>query len=346
METRTSMNKKTNVSAKLKTIAAFIIVVIINQSIYSQDFNWLSYENYTQSFVAEMHSPLIKLEIIKMNKFHSHYYINNSHERPFMESQVGIMLPVFSYEKKYESGNLNIALTTPLSILTLVDMFENTTAPLINSDYRYGVSSTLIFSPKKIKSFIKNYHITLVPIVHECTHIGDEYALHGYAQIPDFARINLSYEVWQIFAGINRLHDEKSINISAEIGYQRLMPYKVGYYAIDPLEVKDQDIILSNNRDKWIFRAEYYHPLNFNKERSGIIISSTEISRDTKFGYSLFNTETRAWSMNFYFGFRIPIKNTHKQFGIYYRYYRGIIPYGQLRDENGFVLNGISFIIN
>lgn len=324
-----------------------LILILLGNPVHSQNFSWFSYDRNNQSFIAEMHSSLSKLEIVKMNKLHPFYYKSNVSERKFIEIQTGFKLPVLSVENNSENLRIKASISMPISILTLVDMFESETAPIINNDYRFGLQMVFLFSPKNSNnSFIKHYHLTLVPLFHESTHIGDEFALHGYSQIPNFTRINVSYEAWQIFAGVNRQRDNQKRNLSAEIGYQRLMPYKTGYYNIDTFEVKGTKILPSKQRDLWIFRAEYCHPLKVKNERVNELIASTEIRRETKFGYTLDGPEKRAWSFNLYLGYRIPIRNTQRQFGIYYRHYRGIVPYGQLRDENGFVLNGITMIIN
>lgn len=324
-----------------------LILVLFHKPVFSQNFNWFSYERNNQPYIAEMHSPSVKLELVNINKFHPFYYKNNPDERPFIEVQMGYQLPVLTYEKQGEQGRFQVSFYTPVSVLTLVDMFESVTAPVINNDYRFGANILFLFAPEKSKNgFVKNYHIRLVPMFHESTHIGDEFALHGYEQIPDFSRINVSYEAWQIIAGINRYRNDQKNNLSAEIGYQRLMPYKEGYYNIDSLEVKGGDITLSESRDLWFARAEYYHSLKSENGTSTELVASTEVRRETKFGYTLDDPEKRVWSMNFYLGCRFPIKNSQKQFGMYYRYYRGIVPYGQFRDANGFVLHGISLIVN
>jgi hypothetical protein len=325
-----------------------LILFLINNSLYSQNYNWFSYDTNNQSYIAEMHSSLLRMELVKWNKLHPFYYKSNATERPFIEVQTGFKLPIFSIENSFEHFDIKASISTPVSILTLVDMFESETAPVINNDYRFGVQMLFLFTPQNTNnSYFKNYHITLVPIFHESTHIGDEFALHGYSQIPNFSRINVSYEAWQIFAGVNRQHNDKNKrNLSAEIGYQRLMPYKVGYYDIDTFEVKGYNIIPSEKRDLWIFRTEYCHHLKLKNNTESELIASIEARREIRFGYTLNEPEKRVWSFNLYLGYRIPIKNTQKQLGIYYRYYRGIVPYGQLRNEDGFALNGISLVIN
>jgi len=326
---------------------AFIVLMAINTTVVGQKLEWFSYHNFSQPFIAEMYSSLIKMETVSLNKLHPLYYKSDASARPFIEVQTGYQLPVFLYAREHTLGNLKIALSTPVSILTMVDLFESETAPVINTDYRFGIQASFLFTPAGARnSFIRNYHVTLVPIFHESTHLGDEFVIHGYNRVPDFVRINVSYEAWQAIIGINRLHDNRKRNLSAEIGYQRLMPFQDGYYNVDSFEVQGVHILPSQSRDLWFFRSEYVHPVGRNKGRAGEVVFSTEIRREPRFGYTAENPERPAWSGNVYIGYRVAVLNTPKRIGIYYRHYRGIVPYGQLRDQDGFVLHGVSLILN
>lgn len=340
--TKQLINKK----VVLRHILLVLVILPNGNTVSCQDFKWFSYEGYSQPFIAEMQAPLIKMELTKMNKLHSYYYNKNAAERPFIETQTGFQIPVFSVEKLTPRGAINIAAFSPIGILTLTDMFEDVTAPVINNDYRFGVKTIIMYTPQNKNGLFKNYYFTIVPMFHESTHLGDEFSLHGYNQIPDFARINVSYEAWQFFAGLNRPHEDQNRNLNIEIGYQRLMPYKAGYYNVDSLEVKGVSITPSKTRDLWFFRAEYYHALSYNNQKAGEFVLSSELRRDIKYGYTIDDPEKRTWSLNTYLGYRIPVKNTVRRIGIYYRHYRGIVPYGQLRDREGFVLNGLSLVIN
>ena len=335
------------ISFSKHTFGILSFLMLIQNPVFSQHTGWFAHDNFSRPFISEMYSSLTKMEAVKLNKLHPFYYISNATIRPFIEIQTGFQLPVFLHTKDHTIGNLKISVNAPVSITTLVDLFENKTAPVIDNDYRFGVQATFLLSPEnQVNRFIRNYHLALVPIFHESTHIGDEFALHGFEQIPNFARINVSYEAWQVIAGINRLREPQKRNLSAEIGYQRLMPFQSGYYNVDDFEVKGVPISPSQQRDLWFFRAEYTHPQRFGNGRTSEYIASTEIRRETKFGYTADNPEKRAWSVNTYLGFRVPIKNTPTWVGIYFRHYQGVVPYGQLRDKDGFMLNGISIVVN
>lgn len=339
----TIMNNNKLLKSKNLIVLSFLIVLML-QKVHSQNAVWFYQENFTKPFTSEMRSPAVRMELVKLNQMHPFYYLSDASKRIFVEVQTGVQLPILTFDKTFTSSNLKIAICTPVSIVTLVDMFESETAAVINNDYRFGISTFLLYTPAIQTQLIRNYHLTLVPMFHESTHIGDEFALHGYLTTPHFSRINVSYEAWQIFAGINRNPDELKQNLALEIGYQRLMPYKAGYYNIDSLEINGQEVLPSNNRSLWLFRAQYSYPFSIVKSNVTLTCSA-ELCRDFKYGYSIAEPGKNSWSLNSYVGIRVPIKNSQKHIGIYYRYYQGVMPYGQLRDKNGLRLNGISIAI-
>ncbi len=330
----------------MKNLLCVLFLLFVFKNIHSQKFEWWSASQFEKSYISEMYSPLSRLEIATINRLHPTYYKENPETRAFNEVQTGLQIPVFQYFQNRPSGDLKIGFSIPISALLLIDMFESVTAPLINNDYRFGGKITALYSPYSMQDhFIKNFCLTIVPLFHESSHIGDEYALHGYNTLPGFKRINLSYEAWQLFFGINRPDSLAGPLLSAEIGYQRLMPYKEGYYNADSLEVKGIDILPSQNRDLWLMRMNYQQPVRSVRESGGQIVVSAETRRETKMGYIPENPERIVWSFNSYAGYRIPKKNSRHNIGIYFRHYRGLVPYGQLRDKANFRLNAISLVI-
>ncbi len=327
------------------TLCIFFLLFVFSNT-YSQKFEWWSASKFEKPFISEMYSPLFKIELNSINRLHPTYYKESPESRPFNELQTGIQIPVLQYRQSRQSGNLKIGFSIPLSALMLIDMYESITAPLINNDYRFGGKITALYSPYSMQDrFIRNFCLTLVPLFHESSHIGDEYALHGYNTLPDFKRINLSYEAWQLFLGVNRPDSLAGRLLSAEIGYQRLMPWKEGYYNPDSLEVKGIEILPSQNRDLWLMRMNYQQPLRQDNKSGGQIVISFETRRETKLGYTSGNPEEKVWSFNGYAGYRIPKKNSRNHIGIYFRHYRGLVPYGQLRDKANFRLTGLSVVI-
>lgn len=276
-----------------RTLFCFFLLFVF-KNIHSQKFEWWSVSQFEKSYISEMYSPLFKIELTSINRLHPTYYKEYPEDRPFNELQTGFQIPVLKYRQSNQSGDLKIGFSIPISALLLIDMFESVTAPLINNDYRFGGKITVLYSPYSMQEgFVRNFCLTLVPLFHESSHIGDEYALHGYNTLPDFKRINLSYEAWQLFLGVNRPDSLAGTVFSTEIGYQRLMSWKEGYYNTDSLEVKGIDVLPSQNRDLWLMRMNYQQPVKSGIKSGGQIVISVETRRETKLGYTTHNPERK-----------------------------------------------------
>jgi hypothetical protein len=312
----------------------------------AQSFAWWEKSKISAPALADMYSGLSKVELVKTQKVHPQYYKGEFIDRPLNELQTGFGLPIFSSQKNISGGLLKTALDMQVAAVLLIDMYEEETAPVINNDYRFGPAFNAVYYPAAWeRAFVKNISMRFLPVLHESTHIGDEYALHGYSNVPDFMRINVSYEVWQLFLGINSPDTLSGSLLSAEIGYQRLLPHKAGFYNVDTFEVGGLDVKPSSERDIWLFRLNAQKETEFMKKRKGRILFSSELRNEIKFGYTMLNPERRVWSLNTVTGFSFDAGSIHRRMGFYLRYYYGLNPYGQLRDEYNFQLFGAGIFI-
>lgn len=328
--------------------ALLLLSTTISQQTQAQtELHWFRHSRAAQPYIAEMYSTLPKIEMVKMNKFHPFYLRDTPADRFSVESQAGFQLPFLTIKKENRSGTFSATALSVTSVNTLIDTMEPETAPVVNNDYRLGAKLFITFTPKNSHGFFKNYHITLLPILHESTHIGDEFAIHTINRLDDFMRVNIGYEVCQLFVGFNRDYDIRQPNLSAEIGYQRLLPGESGFYKTNNTEeLQGHTITPSKRRNGWFLRGEYSQPLSQKSTHKASFVLSTEIRRDIKFGYTPQNPESGTWIGNLYAGLRLPIINTGYHVGIYLRHYRGVIPYGQMRDVDGFYMTGLSVVVN
>ena len=120
-------------------------------------------------------------------------------------------------------------------------MFEEKTAPVINTDYWFGTEIKII---KRLPEnrYIKNIGFNMLPLFHESTHLGDEFSLHGYYEIPDFKRVNISYEAWKFSVILNDPDTLSGNVLSVKAGIQNHWTIKDGYYFTDSLEVKGAEV--------------------------------------------------------------------------------------------------------
>ena len=286
-----------------KLIKLFVIL-LFSLNLNAQNSSFFKPVSYGNAFVSDMRSPITKLQIGSINKLDGNYYLNDVSKRLFVEAHFGYEIPFFEYQK----NDFAVWAGMPGGAVTLVDMFEETTAPVINTDYWFGTKIKMIkrFSGK---GYLKNIALTVLPLFHESTHIGDEFALHGYREISDFKRINVSYEAWK-FSVILNDPDTLSGNIfSVKAGIQSLWTLKDGYYFADSSEVKGAEIPRSNKTFEWYFTVNYKRTKGFLCSEKMINILSAELSSRPQFSYETGIPERRIGSYNVYLGWEYKISD-------------------------------------
>jgi len=291
-------------------------------------------------FLAEMRSPVFKGELAFLNKLDQSYYVGDISGRPLMEIHLGTRLPVYALVN--ERKRIGFFAGGFIGNVLLIDMFEETTAPVINTDYFFGLQAGIL---KYLDHpYIKNIGLSLVPVFHESTHLGDEFSLHGYQEIPGFKRINVSYEAWEIAAVINDPGNLETNLLSAKAGFHRLWNSDRGYYGTDSLETKGKEVPVS------VKNYAYYLQLNLQRTE-GLLCSekwmqviSAEVSNRLKFSYEPGSPEKRTWNFNFYLGWKYLVQGSGRNIGFFVRYYRGINPHGQFRNTDGYQYVALSIL--
>jgi hypothetical protein len=241
---------------------------------------------------------------------------------------LGIDLPLLLVEKpKYKW-----AMSAPVSIHMVWAPFEPNTSPIINNDYRFGLSFTGITYLNN--DYVKNMSFKLTPFAHESTHLGDELTMYGIEHIDNFFRVNVSYEYYELGLTLNDPDTLSGNLLSFKAGFMGLIRPHVGYYTYTPSEIGDTVLYPSK---RW---AEFYFELNYRKTE-GVMTSETwhpsfsfELRNRVKYEYGNPEKAERVWCFNGYVGYDyIPRKSGNiKSVGHYLRYYSGLNPHGQFRN--------------
>lgn len=281
---------------------------------------------FYKPFVSEISSTLNNLSI---GKTYSNGLDGVDYKKAIVnEVHLGMDLPILYVEK----SNFDWAISFPVSIHMVWAPFEENTSPIINNDYRFGLSFT--GSTQLDNEYIKNLSFKITPFAHESTHLGDEITIFGVQNDEDFFRVNVSYEYYELGLTLNdpELLDENTL--SCRVGFMGLLRPKVGYYTLFDHEIGNNTLYTSQ---RW---AEYYLQLNY-KKTTGFLTNdrwrpnlSIEFRNRIKYDYMVDAKEDRVWCINAYVGYDyVPKKaNTIKTVGHYIRHYNGINPHGQLRN--------------
>ena len=322
-------------------LAAFLMVLAWSPGRGQVASHYFFKDSYIlKPFLSEIRSTAIKAELARLNKLDENYYVSDYASRPFIEVHLGTELPVYYLSNRQK--NFKFSASGYMGNILLIDMFEEITAPVINTDYFFGLKAAAIQYIDH--PYIRNIGFKLVPVFHESTHVGDEFSIHGYHDLPTFRRVNVSYEAWEIAAVINDPDTMRTNLLSVKAGLHGLWNPANGYYATDSIETKNQPAPTSEKN------YEYYMQLNWQRTR-GILCSdrwmnvlSAEANNRLKFSYDEAVPEKRSWNINLYIGWKYMARKSGHNLGIFFRYYAGIIPYGQFRNTGGYRYAGLSIV--
>jgi len=291
-------------------------------------------------FLSEIRSTAMKAELAWLNKLDDNYYISDYTTRPFIEVHLGTELPVYYLVNRQK--NFKFSTCAYLGNILLIDMFEQTTSPVINTDYFFGLKASALKYTNH--PTIRNIGLKLVPVFHESTHLGDEFSIHGYHDLPGFRRVNVSYEAWEIAAVINDPDTIQSNLVSAKVGFHGLWNPSHGYYSTNDLETKNSLAPPSQKNYEYYFQLNLQRTRGFLCSRRWMNILSVEANNRLKFSYDEAIEETRSWNMNLYIGWKYISQKSGHNLGFFFRYYTGIIPNGQFRNTGGYRYAALSLV--
>jgi hypothetical protein len=312
--------------------------------VFGQDSEYFFFKrsNILKPFLSEVRSTTVKVEIAYLNKLDNNYYVSDFSRRPFFEVHLGADLPLLYLVN--QKKKIKFSTSGYIGNVLLIDMFEKNTSPIINTDYFFGFQTGII---KYVDyKHIKNLGLKLVPVFHESTHIGDEFSLHGYNNISDFRRVNVSYEAWEIAVVINDPDTIKTNLFSSKVGFHRLWNNAKGYYTSDSLETKGITVPASKKNYEFYLQMNLQRTKGFLCSERWMQVISAEVNNRLKFSYDINVPEKRTWNLNTYFGWKYQSRDSGSNIGFYVRYYNGIIPNGQLRNTGGYQYFGLSIIYN
>ena len=218
----------------------------------------------------------------------------------------------------------------------MVEDFKDDSAPIINTDYRFAVSL------KYLRGLGNGWGMgfKVEPVGHESTHLGDEFTLAASKNDPDFFRINVSYEYWDVAWYAQKETDRGTWRFQA--GVIGLWGDN-GFYTFDFSETGGREVTPSNrslepyfdverlSRTGWLGGWNWFLSLDV---RSRIVFDYFRADPDIK--------EDRQLTSNLMIGLR----DIGRDVGIidfFVRLYHGVNRNGQFRSERGYFLLGIGF---
>jgi hypothetical protein len=257
------------------------------------------------------------------------------------------------------AGRWGLGLWVAVSFHVLEELGKDPSNPIINTDYRFSLA-TLKYRRILRASGVQNAHYLDLKADlwhHESTHLGDEFVIGAQKVDPSFERINVSYEFWDVAASYERRTpsgDDASMRYVIRGGLLGVWPYAHGYYSDHTLAVDSRRIPRSKRNLEPYAQFEWWAPHRLrtgsDQARQWAPFVSVDARYKTVYDYHKLSddqSEDKQWSLNLMAGIRTAAEGSLLSIkDVYVRYYRGVNPHGQLRNQPDFTTFGVGVNFN
>ena len=257
-------------------------------------------------------------------------------------------------DKWWYKGNWGVGFWIPISFHMIED-FKDDSAPIVNTDYRFS----FMFKGQYAFAKSKQFGVRL-QVGHESTHLGDEFTIAAQDSSPDFMRVNVSYEYWELGLSFDwrrsrgSSRDPKYDTFSLRLGVIGLWNPDIcsldsrnpdkGFYSDTLMFPEGQTVSPSRrNREAMIgFEHISHHTVTNKCGGQWKPFFSVELRHRTVYDYNKASSEQeedKQWSVNLLAGLKITELASLLP-GVYFRVYHGVNPHGQFRNQKCYTLYG------
>jgi hypothetical protein len=241
------------------------------------------------------------------------------------------------------------SLSLPVSF-HMVEDFEDDSTPVINTDYRFSLLA------KAQRGFAQGSVAMRLQVGHESTHLGDEFTLHAQNNAilkhTVFDRVNVTYEYWEYGLSIELRSPYEEHVFTFRHGGIGLLNNKKGFYAIRLLDYKPGDATLTASKENFepSFGFEWRRAKKPIKHLGNWApLASIDLRLKTVYDYRrpANTSEEREWSVSALVGVS-RVDKTINQRGVPIfigRFYYGVNPNGQFRNQSHYREWGLGFIV-
>ncbi|GAA4832954.1 hypothetical protein [Algivirga pacifica] len=326
----------------------------LGQKIYPQK-TFFKTRDFGQYFLSDHYAPNVRVNGgLGLNL--SGYNINTDRNEQYVfynETVIGTQIPL--YLQKWKKSSLAVSL--PISMSVWFDFTEDITAPILNTDYRFGLMETN-FIKEVDNGRIKNWGFKIIPFFHESTHIGDELTISRILDSIPITRVNVSFETFEFAFMVNDPKEEWISNHASKIGARVLWNHSKGWYSIGSYEAEDSDYIASKRWFEAYFQYQYQQAKGVLSSDYWLFMTSFDFSLRVQYGYPFYlrgpqgqtiveieNEERYSPTFNLLLGWKY--RDTVKEIsriGFFLRGYTGLNYHGQFRNIPTYQFMGFSLI--
>lgn len=259
----------------------------------------------------------------------------------------GLEIPLIGWESQptrtgdFTRGNWGVGLWLPISFHMIEDVFDSdNSSPIVNTDYRFAA-----ILKAQWQAWTRSSLQARVSVGHESTHLGDEFSLLA-VQSPasQFRRVNVSYEALEYGVSFQHMLPIKVLG-EAELllRHTGVYPVNAGYYAAELRETGGGTVTPPSRKYQWGFGAQLV------PDESWRPWISVELRNRIVYGYDRPSTqdEDTKLSVNVLVGTRTANFDFTSHFSVelYFRYYHGVNPAGQFRNDRQYTIYGTGLLV-
>ena len=269
------------------------------------------------------------------------FAVRDDDPRRVWDIDLGAELPLFGWESeasvkgRVPPGAFGFGFWLPIDFHMIEDMVDES-GPILNTDYRFGLMAKAQWGRPG-----NQWWSIRVFGGHESTHLGDEFSIVGQRQFPrTFERINVSWEYIDVGVLYER---EPGLGFwSLRGGLTATVPFGDSYYEVGPGTITESRIGPVTESENWIdpyagFERRWNERI---RERWDVYLSG-ELRWRTVYDYHKAHAgaaEERQASLNLIAGVK---KSGTPRVSPFIRFYHGVNPHGQFRNQKDFTQLGI-----
>jgi hypothetical protein len=327
-----------SIFASRSSLAVGVLLVCCSRAGAQESLGMFTDIDWYEPLVAEQRAARIAINFGATDAFE---FSVEPGRRFVWDIHLGRELPILALTtadipSEFVAGDFGIGLWAPVGFHMIED-FKDASNPIVNTDYRFGAMVKMKYGLAPSRWLEGRF----VPWAHESTHLGDEFSLTAREHNPKFERINVSYEYWEYGMAFETPR--------WSVRHGGLRPWgSDGYYSDHLLEPGRRQIPTSHSNFEPSLGVEYraghpdgrtWSPFASAESRYRIIYDYTRASSDIP--------ENRQWSTAVALGIKTaPARATPATIAlshIYFRFYRGVNPHGQLRNQRDFTMFSAGF---
>jgi hypothetical protein len=322
------------------------LLLLIAESVAAQGLWTFEDRHYYDPLIAGVRDAHVSaLALAKATRMD--FMIENDSPRRVWDIDVGGELPIVGWERTSDAGHVGagtLGWGTWLVIdFHMIEDFVDESAPIVNTDYRFG---GMVKAQYGLRSG-NRWFAARLHAGHESTHLGDEFSIRGQRKyLTSFERINVSWE----YLDLGVLYESKVGSRFASAwsirgGITSTLPFNDTYYQVGPGSITESARGPVTTSKNWI---DPYAGVDLQWDeafrKTWDIYASAEVRWRSRYDYHKTNSdvsEERQTSVNLILGTKKTGTGKIGRASPFVRYYRGINPHGQFRNQKGYTEYGI-----